>query len=410
MRAQEHRMRYSPGWLILFGILVLLPTIAVPVLAAQSDPEVADTSQNVSTPHYIYDPKTGGLIGYGTTPSPEEQEIIDQIRGPGYSPFPAPTPLAMNMAPEQPVYANGAPVKITISLSNAIADSFTLSDFPPDLEISIRPDGWNKGIVRTLLHGNAGRVLEAHTTTWTTLTWDQRNDQQVQVNPGVYYLTARANFNQDITPDSTNVLNSNPGFINARSEVIVQYPQGAMTGTLYPNISVTDGEVTATLDSLELSGNRGTVNMTVHAPKPAEGSLSAPGFSQVTAEYYIDNGTAQDFPDYSSLYTGNGVHHVKWQLAPVPCDARKIHIAVTKFDPYRGHWNFTVDCADILYCTVDNNTPFFRQTMLDTLPVKKPATIQPTPLPVILAVAALGCVGTRGIIRKIRYNYAEKDQ
>ena len=353
------------------------------------------------TPHYLYDPKTGALIGYGTTPSPEEQKIIDQIRGPEYSPFPAPTPLMMDMAPEQPVYAYGAPVKVNISLSNAIADSFTLSDFPPVLEISTRPDGWNRGIVRTLMHGEETQILLPHRTTSTIILWDQKNDQQLQVNPGVYYLTAQARFTQSISPDSTNILEPNPGLIDARSKVIVQFPQGALAGSLYPHTTVTDGEVTATLDSLHLAGSSGTVTMTVHAPEPSEGSLAAPGFSQVTAEYSIDNGTAQDFSDYSSLYTGNGTSQVTWWLAPVPCDAQKVHIVVTTFDPYRGHWNFTVDSADISQCTVDNTTRFSRELMPDTCyPVKEPATAYPTPLSLTFTLAAFGIAGAVFVIQK----------
>jgi hypothetical protein len=355
------------------------------------------------TPHYLYDPKTGALIGYGTTPSPEEQKIIDRIRGPGYSPFPGPTPLVMDMAPEQPVYASGAPVKVNISLSNGITDLFTLSDFPPVLEISTRPDGWNKGIVRTLLHGEETQILQPHHTTSTIIMWDQKNDQQIQVNPGVYYLVAQARFTQNIMPNSTTILEPNPGLIEARSKVIVQYPQGALAGSLYPNITVTDGEVTATLDSLKLTGSGGMVNMTVHAPKPAEGSIAAPGFFQVTAEYSIDNGTAQNYLDWSSLYTGNGTSQVTWQLAPVPCDARKMHITVTTFDPYRGHWNFTVDSADIPFCSVDNNTPFSRDMLLDIYyPVKEPTTTHHTPLPATLVILAIGCITIIAAIRKQR--------
>lgn len=116
------------------------------------------------TPHYLYDSKTGALIGYGTTPSSEEQKIIDQIRGPGYSPVPATTPLMMEMAPEQPVYAYGAPVKIHITLANAISDTFTFPDFPPVIEISTRPEGWNRGIIRTIPHGDEKRILRSNNT------------------------------------------------------------------------------------------------------------------------------------------------------------------------------------------------------------------------------------------------------
>ena len=50
-------------------------------------------------------------------------------------------------------------------------------------------------------------------------------------------------------------------------------------------------------------------------------------------------------------------------------------------------------------------------TVIITTPRIQPAPgTQPIPLPGILAVAALGCAGTLGIIRKTRYNCAEKDQ
>ncbi|MCX6688467.1 MAG: hypothetical protein NTZ39_02040 [Methanoregula sp.] len=48
--------------------------------------------------------------------------------------------------------------------------------------------------------------------------------------------------------------------------------------------------------------------------------------------------------------------------------------------------------------------------IITTSRIQPASGTQPAPLPVILAVAALGCVGTLGIIRKMRYNYAEKDQ
>ena len=378
-------------------VFMVFFTIIVPVHAATPDISSPALLHNASAPHYFYDPETGVLLGYGTTPSPEEQKMLDQIRGPGYSPFPAPTPLAMDIAPEQPVYAYGEPVKIHITLANAISDTFTFPDFPPSIEISTRPEGWNRGVVRTIPHGDEKRILRSNNTASTILIWDQKNDQHAPVNPGVYYLSTYTGVVQDITPDSTSIVSS---YISANSEVIVQYPQGALAGSLYPNTTVTDGEVTATLDSLQLTGSSGTVTMTVHAPKPAESSIAAPGFSQVTAEYSIDNGTARDFLDYLSLYTDNGTSLVTWRLAPVPCDAQNLHIAVTKFDPYRGHWNFAVDCADISYCTVDNTTLFSRQLMPDTHLVKETVTTQPALLPLTFTLAALGIVGAVFVMKK----------
>ena len=37
------------------------------------------------------------------------------------------------------------------------------------------------------------------------------------------HLTAQAKFTQNLTPDSTITFGPDPGFMNARSEVIVQY-------------------------------------------------------------------------------------------------------------------------------------------------------------------------------------------
>lgn len=394
-------------WISRMMVFIIFFGTIVSVHAATPDRAAPERIQNASSPHYLYDPNTGALIGYGTTPSPEEQKIIDQIRGPGYSPFPAPTPLAMDMAPEQSVYAYGEPVKIHITLANAISDTFTFPDFPPSIEISTRPEGWNRGVVRTIPHGDEKRILRSNNTASTILIWDQKNDQHAPVNPGVYYLTAQTGVVQDITPDSTSIVSS---YISANSEVIVQYPQGALAGSLYPNKTITDGEVTATLDSLQLTGSGATVTMTVHAPKPTENSIAAPGFAQVTAEYAIDNGTALNFLDYLSLYTGNGTSQITWRLAPVPCDARNLHIAVTKFDPYRGRWNFTVDCANISQCTVDNTTLFSRQLMPDTHVVKETVTTHPAPLSEIPAIAALGCIGMIGRIRNWRRTGDEKRQ
>lgn len=350
------------------------------------------------TPHYIYDSNTGALLGYGTTPSPEEQKIIDQIRGSGYSPFPAPTPLMMGMKPEQPVYSYGEPVKINITFANAISDTFTFPDFPPEIEISIRPEGWNRGIVRTIPHGDEKRILWPNNTISMILIWDQKNDQHAPVNPGVYYLSAQTGLVQDITPNSTTIVSS---FISANSEVVVQYPQGALAGSMYPNTTVTDGEVTATLDSLVFNERGGLVNMTVIAPAPRKDSPAAPGFSQVTAEYRIDTGVAQDFRTYSALYSGNGTSHVIWQLAPVPCNAQEIRIAVTKFDPYRGHWNFTADCSDIPACAVDNPTPVSRKALPATQSAAVPGTTRTAPVPVPLVIFSL-CCGTGCVLTRMK--------
>ncbi|HSA38932.1 MAG TPA: hypothetical protein P5013_08620 [Methanoregula sp.] len=383
-------------WISRMMFFILFFGIIVPVHAAVPGNSLPKNVQNASSPHYLYDPKTGALIGYGTTPSPEEQKIIDQIRGPGYSPFPAPTPLAMDIAPEQPVYAYGEPVKIHITLANAISDTFTFPDFPRVIEISTRPDGWNRGIVRTISHGDQKQILRSNNTTSTIIVWDQQNDQQIPVNPGVYYLSAHSGVVQDITPNSTSIVSS---YISAHSEVVVQYPQGALAGTLFPDISVTDGGVTATLDSLVFNERGGFVNMTVYAPKPIADSPAAPGFSQVTAEYSLDNGTPRDFLDYSSFYIGNGTSQVTWWLAPIPCDTRKMHIAVTKFDPYRGHWNFTGDCSDISDCAVDNATPISRKVLIGSPSASMPGTTRTAPIPATVVIFSLCCGAGYAFIR-----------
>ena len=77
-----------------------------------------------------------------------------------------------------------------------------------------------------------------------------------------------------------------------------------------------------------------------------------------------------------------------------------LHIAVTKFDPYRGHWNFTVDCTNISQCTVDNTTLFSRQLMPDTHLVKETVTTQPALLPLTFTLAALGIVGAVFVMKK----------
>lgn len=381
MRVQDHWMEYPGLWLIFSGTLLWFCVIAAPVLAIPSDSLDANILQNAS----------------------QYPSGYDQIRGPGYHPFPAPTPLVMTFEPEQPVYAYGEPVKINITIFNAISDTFTFLNFPPEIEISTRPDGWNKGIVRTLPHGDETRILQSNNTTSTIILWDQKNDRQTTVNPGVYYLVAHAGVVQNVTPGSTTIVSS---FISANSEVIVQYPQGALSGTLNPGISVTDNDVTATLDSLVFNEQGGFVNMTAITPAPRKGSLFAPGFSQVTAEYWIDNRTAQDFRTYISHYSGNGVNYVTWRTAPVPCDTKEIRITVTKFDPYRGHWNFTVDCTNISRCSVEGDRFFSRDAIHGTGQKDKPGT---TPTAPFLMGSVLTAIGFAGVLYRVsKCNRREK--
>jgi len=288
-------------------------------------------------------------------------------------PVPAPTPLAFEPMMKKEVFAYGETIPVTAEIRNDGDVPVNLTGVPPEIVISVRKTGWNRGVVRTIPCGREALTLGPHSNQSWIVSWDQKDDRGAQVQPGVYYLTM------------------NTSGINAYAEVVIQYLDGALTGTISPMQNVTSQGITTRLESVALHEDEGLVTVQVILPPTSINSGLPPGFSQITAEYRVDNGPMINFRDVSGKILENGAYEITWQTAPIPCSAGVLNIRATKFDPFQGDWNFTVSLDSFSQCTSGNGTTLSREKVtgnpvhLSTSPTPKSA-----PLPVIIPVIIWG--------------------
>lgn len=300
------------------------------------------------------------------------------------SPVPAPTPLAFEPIMKKEVFAYGEIIPVTAEIRNTGAIPINLTGTPPEIVISARKTGWNRGTIRTIPGGSESPTLGPHANQRWIVSWDQKDDLGMQVQPGVYYLTMNASG------------------MNAYAEVVILSPDGALTGTISPKQNVTSQGITTRLESVVLHENEGRVTAQVILPSTSIHSGSLPGFSQITAEYRVDNGSNMNFRDVSGKILENGVYEITWQTAPIPCSAGVLNVRATKFDPFQGDWNFTVPLDSLSQCTSGNGTTLSREivignpTHLSTSPTPKSA-----PLPVIIPVLAWGFAAFLGGFREM---------
>lgn len=252
---------------------------------------------------------------------PEENE-------PGF----APTPVASDLAMIKKVYALGEVIPVTLTILNHDENPLDVSGIPPEVTISIRKSGWDKGIVRVIPGGHDHSVIEPRAGKSWTVIWDQKDELGMIVKPGVYYLTLNASGHYSY------------------GEVIILPPEGVQTGTLSLDKQSTGYGITTQFQSLVLDKEGSHISALI-IPAPISGSRNpAPGFSQVSAEYRIDDSQAMNFRDFFIRSQGNDTYEITWQMSPVPCNAEKLYVYITKFDPYQGNWNASINLDSITTC------------------------------------------------------------
>ncbi len=254
----------------------------------------------------------------------------------------APTPVASDLAMIKKVYAPGEVIPITLTIRNHDKNPLDVSGIPPEVTISIRKNGWEKGIVRRIPGGRDHSVIEPRTEKSWTVIWDQKDEHGMIVKPGVYYLTLNASGHYSY------------------GEVIILPPEGVQIGTLSLDKQSTDYGITTEFQSLILDKEGSHISALI-IPALRSGSRNpAPGFSQVSAEYRIDDGPAMNFRDFFIRSQGNDTYEITWQMSPVPCNAEKLQVSITKFDPYQGNWNASINLDSMTTCILANGTPYSR--------------------------------------------------
>jgi hypothetical protein len=319
-----------------------------------------------------------GLGGFFLIFSMNSCAFPDQV-----PPGPAPTFLAFEPIISNNVFAYGESSLITTEIRNDGDIPATITGVPPEVVISIRKNGWNRGVVRTIHGGKESLTLGPHSNKRWVIPWDQKDERGTQVQAGVYYLTM------------------NGSGINAYAEIIILKPDGALTGTLSPMQDVTSDGITTRLESVVLHNDEGRVSVLVFPSADSPASATSHGFSQITAEYRVDNGTMMNFRDAFGKSAENGAYEITWQTAPIPCNAKVLNVRATKFDPYQGDWNYSINLDTLSECTTANGTVLSRPDSgfgHDSTS----QTPRSSPLPVILPCITLVFVAIIAIFERIK--------
>ena len=291
----------------------------------------------------------------------------DQIQ-----PIPAPTSIVFEQNLTKNVFEYSEIIPVSTTLQNDGNVPINLTGIPPEIIVSLRNTGGDRGIVRTIPPGKETMTLGSHARQNWIVSWDQKDDRGMQVQPGVYYLTMNASG------------------VNSYADVVIQYPEGALTGAISPMQTITSSGVMAQLESITLYNNEGLITLMLFPPSYSSHVPESSGFSQITAEYQIDNGSPVNFRDVSGKYTENGEYEITWQTAPISCSARVLNIHATKFDPYEGDWNFSINLDSFSRCTSGNGTIFSRTNAGGKTRVSSASSAQTSaPLPVAIIVTGL---------------------
>lgn len=254
--------------------------------------------------------------------------------------------LDLQATPAEPFVSEyGHEVTYEMVLRNTGPEAIVITSFPPRITIvgggALRP-------VRILPEGDETVEIAAFESIEYELTWYQDDDGGNQVAPGWYtmYTGLMAVMKGD---ESIRIEEVPEGM-----QVLVQYPQGAMEKSLEVHQSLTAGEVTVTLERLELSALEAVVFATVSPGygAPEEGGHVPPNppgmMDQVTARYSVDAGPAKEARDPGERFIEDeDSTRLSWEhLDPVPSDAKTLTFTITQIGEWEGPWEFRISLQD----------------------------------------------------------------
>ncbi len=199
-------------------------------------------------------------------------------------------------------------------------DGETVYVFPPGTNEMLRLDSGNK---RSL-----------------TLSWDQINKNGNRVAPGYYFVDLGRVSDESEDVDYVKI---------GDSRIYIEYPQGTVEKALKPNQVRVVGNVSITLESVELSVEHGSgfVFLVVYpgykytAPTLFEGDVMTTAYAKYSFDGVIkDTGLTNYQPRAGGI-------ELRWGfpeklLDPVPNDAKELIFTITRFGTVDGIWEFRI--------------------------------------------------------------------
>lgn len=308
-----------PAYLIL--ILFVIPGCLQPEKVNESSPA---TPQPISTPTTV--PVTRPVLTSTPTPTPLPHPTPTPVPGITATPW----VLPFTVTTDKTHYLPGETVEIRMSLENNRGETIRIPSFPPEILITHSITGEK---VRTFPPGQEVQLKPGEVVSY-TLKWDQRDKNGRKVSPGRYYV------NVGVVGVGDRYLT---GFGGTHAEIVIDYPQGALNGTLELNASKTSNGITVVLEKIEFSPSDVKfylqTDIPLHSGEPVPIPTPLPTPPDVLMSYSASlrvDGEERPVSDWA--FRPDDRWTIIFIADPIPSDAEMLSFAVRN----AGTWEFNV--------------------------------------------------------------------
>jgi hypothetical protein len=185
------------------------------------------------------------------------------------------------------------------------------------------------------------RLIQPGETATYEFTWDQRDDNGQQLEPGWYGVEVALQYKNPSESATEGSIKGVP------VRILIEPPGGVLEKTIDVNQSLTVNNITFTLERIELTAT----GMKVYAFNTPPGYSLPPGqpgpapslWLHAEAEYSFDGGPfKQAFPS-GIRFLENGMQHTWGEyLDPAPKNAKVLTFRITKLGDWEGPWEFKI--------------------------------------------------------------------
>ena len=260
-------------------------------------------------------------------------------------PMPTPAPgisLGIMFDREPDIISSyGEQTEIVLSFTNKASEPRLISWSTSEVKIIKLPDVQPPSItVRSFPIETQERLLQPVETATYEFTWDQRDDNGQQLEPGWYGVEVALQYRNPSEPTVASIK-------GVPVRILIESPEGVMEKTIDVNKALTINDITFTLERIELTAT----GMKVYAFNTPPGYSLPPGqpgpapslWLHAEAEYSFDGGSfKQAFPS-GIRFLENGLQHTWGEyLDPAPKNAESLTFRITKLGDWEGPWEFKI--------------------------------------------------------------------
>jgi hypothetical protein len=249
-----------------------------------------------------------------------------------------PFDAGIGIANNQERFNSGDTVMYGIGITNLSSDKLTIDPYPPAMWIKqVEQDK----VVYSEPAGDRTQDISAEDPQRLYRTkgvWDQMDNNGLQVDPGCYEMGYEYEINEQVTGKKY-TLN-----LTTRFEIVE--PDSAINKSLEVNQSLTAGELTVTLERIELNAANVKAYIFFIPPgytppgdRPPE--QLAESLLNLIAEYSIDGGVVRTTLNSEAEFNQSGARLI-WRLDPIPVGSQELTLTINQLGDWKGPWVFKV--------------------------------------------------------------------